>query len=260
MGADVEVFLQNAKTYEYISAEGIIKGSKHDPHFFVEGNPYYATSLDNVMAEFCIPPAINANDFHYYIQSAICFVEDQLPDNVIIKAEPSVIFNSHHLRSENANVFGCDPDYDAWKGGVINDKPDTSALPNLRSCGGHIHIGYENPNQGFNMDIIRAMDIFVGLPSILQEPDNKRKQLYGKAGAFRHKKYGVEYRTISNYYINSEVLTKWVFNSTHQAIDFVNKEIEISKEEGDAVIIAINKNDKSLAKTMCNYFGVKFAA
>jgi hypothetical protein len=110
------------------------------------------------------------------------------------------------------------------------------------------------------MSLIKAMDIFIGLPSVIQEPDNDRKLLYGKAGAFRNKDYGAEYRTISNYYINSKELTKWVFDNTMEAIEFVNRESVINEEEGQAIRLAINKADKALAETMCKYFGVKLAA
>jgi hypothetical protein len=56
------------------------------------------------------------------------------------------------------------------------------------------------------------------------------------------------------------LLTNWVFNNTLEAIKFVNDARDISYEEGHAVSTAINANDKQLAKTMCDYFGVKLAA
>jgi len=104
------------------------------------------------------------------------------------------------------------------------------------------------------------MDIFLGLPSILQEPENQRKQLYGKAGAFRFKEYGGEYRTISNYYASKPELMKWVFENTQAAIEFVNMEANLSQEEGDGIRAAINFNNAELASTLCSHFGVKLAA
>lgn len=258
IGADIEVFLQDISSKEVVSAEGIIQGSKNEPFQFMDGNPFFATSLDNVMAEFCIPPAQNADEFAGHIQTSMGYISNVIPKNLQIFAYPAVKVNEKYLQTENALLFGCDPDYDAWKFGEMNEKPN--ATSNLRSCGGHIHVGYDNPNRMLSMDLIRAMDIFIGLPSILQEPDNERKSLYGKAGAFRYKSYGAEYRTVSNYYVTSPELMKWAFNNTMQAVDFVNNKAVISHEEARAIQSAINFNDKQLARTMCDYFSVKLAA
>lgn len=67
---------------------------------------------------------------------------------------------------------------------------------------GHIHLGYNDIEVPFNgrihkykvdeqrARIVQAMDLFIGIPSVIMEPDNKRKELYGQAGAFRPKPYG----------------------------------------------------------------------
>ena len=106
--------------------------------------------------------------------------------------------------------------------------------------------------------IIKTMDLFVGIPSVIQEPENDRKKLYGKAGAFRFKEYGVEYRTVSNYYLENEKLTKWVFGATIKALDFVNDE-RMDEIEAVAEIIqeAINNNDKVLAGNLINQFNLE---
>jgi hypothetical protein len=256
IGADIEVFLQDRETQEIVTAEGIIQGSKEVPFSFREGG--FATSLDNVMAEFNIPPAKTSMEFYENIKIAIDYIESFIPRNLKTLAFPSARVNDKYLKTENALLFGCDPDYNAWLFGQTNPRPE--AISNVRSCGGHIHVGYNQPDNNITMALIRAMDIFIGLPSIIQEPDNERKTLYGKAGAFRFKSYGGEYRTVSNYYINSKQLTEWAFNNTMQAIEFVNMESSIGYEEAVGIQTAINTNDKSLAKTLCTYFGVRLAA
>lgn len=259
IGADIEVFLKDISSDEIVSAEGIIKGTKEHPFKFKPGNDYFGTSLDNVMAEFCIPPVVTGEDFHSNIQEALSFIKSDIPNTLDILAFPCMTVDEKYLQTDNAKMFGCDPDFNAWLFGNMNTKPE-AANGNLRSCGGHIHIGYKKPNWTLNMEIVKAMDIFIGLPSILQEPDNQRKTLYGKAGAFRHKNYGVEYRTVSNYYIASEALIKWAFENTLQAVKFVNDGNSITNEEGEAIRTAINASDKELADTMCKYFKVKLAA
>jgi hypothetical protein len=260
IGADIEVFLQDRETAEIVTAEGIIRGTKENPFRFREGNPFFATSLDNVMAEFCIPPAKTGIEFHSSIREAIDYIESVIPRNLKTLALPSARIDGKYLLTENALLFGCDPDYNAWLLGEMNVKPNATVIPNLRSCGGHIHIGYNNPDENITMALIRAMDIFIGLPSILQEPDNERKSLYGKAGAFRFKDYGGEYRTVSNYYINDKKTTEWAFDNTMEAIEFVNMEAPMDMKTAEAIQAAINFNNKELAQTLCTYFGVKLAA
>lgn len=260
IGADIEVFLQDKESNAIVSAEGIIKGSKDSPFpFGGDMNHGFATSLDNVMVEFNIPPTNTSEGFRNNIGFAMGWIEGFIPKNLRPLAIPSARLDNRYLQTENALMFGCDPDFNAWLLGEMNPKP-VAASTGLRSCGGHIHIGYDKPNGNTSLQLIRVMDIFIGLPSIIQEPDNERKTLYGKAGAFRFKSYGVEYRTVSNYYISSPTLTEWAFNNTMSAIEFVNNNQSISEEEANAIQIAINSNNKELAQTMCTYFGVKLAA
>lgn len=259
IGADIEVFLKDKETGVIVSAEGIIRGTKYEPYRFKDGNPFFATSLDNVMAEFCIPPAQSPEDFTNNIQEALAFIESSIPKNLTIFAYPSALIDPKFLQTENAKLFGCEPDYNAWLIGQQNERPE-AANSNLRSCGGHIHIGYDKSNFLTNLNLIRAMDLFVGLPSILQEPDNQRKTLYGKAGAYREKSYGAEYRTVSNYYVSSPNLMNWVFNNTQAAIAFVNSGYELQKEEIEGIQAAINFNNAELARTLCSYFGIELAS
>jgi hypothetical protein len=258
IGADIELFLIDKVTKEVVSAEGIIKGSKEAPFRFKENNPFFATSLDNILCEFCIPPAKNAKEFNSYILEAQDYIRTTIPPELDIFAFPSAHINEKWLKTQNAMTLGCEPDYNAWKFGAVNEKPD--ATSNIRSAGGHIHCGYDKSNSKTNLSLIKAMDIFVGLPSVIQEPDNDRKSLYGCAGAFRHKSYGIEYRSVSNYYLTSPELTEWVFGNTMQAIDFVNMQSAINEDESYGIQLAINTNNKSLAQTLCTYFGVKLAA
>lgn len=259
IGADIEVFLQDTTSREIVSAEGIIKGSKHAPYVFHGvGNDFFATSLDNIMVEFNIPPAREPKMFSDNILYALGWIKGSIPDGLDLIVSPSARVDPRFLQTENAKLFGCEPDYNAWLMGKMNDRPSCDS--NLRSAGGHIHVGYDNPNHMLSMALIRSMDIHLGLPSIIQEPDNERKSLYGKAGAFRFKDYGTEYRTISNYYISAPSLMEWAYNNTLAAIEFVNNQMPINEEEAVAIQAAINTNDKALATTMCTYFGVKLAA
>lgn len=248
IGTDTEFFLQDKKTKEIISAEGIALGSKHSPFNFDNRNPYYAVSLDNVLYETCIPPANNVKEFVENLLYAKQWIEQHIPDGLCVASLPSARLDERFLLSDHAKTFGCDPDFNAWRNGEQNPLP-VSNISTLRSAGFHVHVGYEFPNKYRSMDIIQWMDVMLGVPSLLIEPDNERRELYGKAGAFREKPYGVEYRVLSSFFSEDAEKIAWVYNNTEEAIkmsmnssiyDFSNLYTDVPK--------AINTNDKTLAE------------
>ena len=258
IGADIELFLRNKHTNEIVSAEGLIKGTKDEPYVFDKSNKYFATSLDNVLAEFCIPPANKALDFYNAIEKCVKYIRETIPQELTTVSYPAFVLNDKWLQTEHAQLFGCEPDFNVWARSV-NQRPE--AASNLRSAGGHIHVGYDEPDMETNEWLIKALDLHLGVPSILQEPENERKSLYGKAGAFRFKDYGAEYRTISNYYLESKQLTEWAFNNTVAAIEWLNVReekdvINTFNEWGLNIQNAINNNDKMLAETIINSFDI----
>lgn len=266
VGADIELFLQHRHTKEIISAEGYIKGSKDVPYCFDDSNEYFATSLDNVLAEFSIPPSRTVDEFIANINKSLAFINNTIPPDFCTVALPSARLKSRYLRTKQAQRFGCEPDYNAYHGHE-NLKPQCDDK-NLRSAGGHIHIGYADPVEYNHYDyvgteehcnLIKALDLFVGVPSIIMEPDNKRKELYGKAGAFRPKSYGVEYRTVSNFYLEKPELTNWVFQSSKDAINWLNAGNEIDKGLGSIIERVINTNNKKEAAEIIDYYSLKVA-
>lgn len=259
IGADIEVFLSSKEDGSFVSAEGIIPGTKDEPFIFDETNKHHAISLDNVMPEFCIPPATTPAEFYFGIEKALKYIESIIPKNLEINIVPAAYFDEKYLLTENALKFGCDPDFNAWLN-VQNDPPPSSS--NLRTAGFHVHVGYRNPTNFVNTSIAKAMDIFLGVPAVLLEPENDRKKLYGKAGAHREKAYGMEYRVLSNHFCNNDKLTSWVFQNTKRAIDFVNAGncISLNPEDKDKIVDCINKKDKELALDLINKYNIKLAA
>ena len=117
---------------------------------------------------------------------------------------------------------------------------------------GHIHIGFENITQEKQENVVKAFDILLGLPSVWLDPDTRRRRMYGKAGAFRFKDFGVECRILSNFWIQSDETIEWVYNETIKAVELaLNNDLsEIFEKYGDNIQLAINESNVDLAKEL----------
>lgn len=249
IGADIECFLSDKQTGEIVSAEGIIQGTKWNPFVFDNTNEFFSTSLDNVMAEHCIPPTNNVKDWVSSILKSRHYIES-LDNSLCTAFIPSARLDEKWLQTENANTFGCEPDYNAWKFGEINPEI-IKEIPNLRTAGFHVHVGYDNPSVETNIQLMKFFDVYLTLPSLLIEPDNERRQMYGKAGAFRHKEYGMEARTLSSFFASEERLMEWVFNQTNILVPKVLNNESLHEDFLYLTEDIINNNDKEKARELC---------
>ena len=246
VGADPELFWTNEK--HLVSIIGKLGGNKHrNIPIDNEGN---GVLEDNVAAEFNIPPANNAQAFVQSIQKNLIFLKDKAASLGLSLAEgiAAASFPREELDNPEAWIFGCEPDYNAWSG-KMNMKPEADD-PFLRSCGGHVHVGCTDvaPEQ-----LIRAMDIFLGVESTKKDRDTLRRKLYGKHGAFRYKPYGAEYRTLSNFWIWDQKETEWVFNQTQKAVAFA-KENHIPDDLQPLIEAAIDLGDESAYTSVITMF------
>lgn len=209
LGADPEVLLYSEQDKEYVPSIGLIGGSKAMPDR-VDGG---AVQEDNVTAEFNIDP-VPLDDFDAFNTGV-----RRMQQEVMLRArvhglrtvsKASAKFEEKYLQHPQAYVSGCDPDMNVYTG-------EENLYPNLketqiRCAGGHLHFGdtglFADP--GSREHFIMCCDYFVGLPLAMLDPDTERYKTYGKAGNFRYKPYGVEYRTPSNHWLSSEKLTRMV--------------------------------------------------
>lgn len=245
IGADPELFIEN-KDGKIISAEGMIGGTKDEPKLISEEG--HAIQEDNVMVEFNIPPSHSEDDF----VSNLDFVESYLTTLLTLKDGCKLNYSASseldptYLQTPQAMMFGCEPDFNVYLK-EPNSSPDSNT--NLRTCGGHIHVGYDNPTIPVSELIVYAMDITLGLPSIHLDSDDRRKEMYGLAGCFRFKDYGLEYRSLSNFWLISEESKRWAYQKTMEAIDLANSGLipEIIEKFGDNIKKSIDSNNKDLA-------------
>lgn len=249
VGADPEVFFEGPNGP--MSIVGKLGGTKTKPKPIGFG---CAVQEDNVAAEFNIPPAASAKHFLQTIQYNLDYLEARAKDiGAKLAITPSMVFPNEELQSKEAKTFGCEPDYDAWKMDV-NPRP-RARDKNLRSCGGHIHLGsHEDPIQ-----LIRACDLFIGAQLVKVDNDTRRRLLYGKAGAFRPKPYGVEYRTPSNVWIKTSKLIRWVFEQCQKVEEFVKKGNELNENSkmGQMIQDCINNSDQTLLAEINKHYGLQ---
>jgi hypothetical protein len=251
-GADPELFLRTNDEQAFpVTSIGLIGGTKDQPRQLGNG---YALQEDNVAVEFNIPPADNVNQFKASINYVLGYLRQELePKGLKLDISPTMDFPKELLQHPQALALGCEPDYNAWTDS-INPRPKAPAT--LRSSGGHLHIGYANPTKETSLEIIKAHDLFCGVGSIVYDSDTRRRDIYGKAGAHRIKGYGVEYRTLSNFWIKSDELLEWVYGQSEKAIAFVNAGNKIEGKWGKAVVNCINNGDMKLLATLDRQYGV----
>lgn len=248
IGCDPEVFVADATGVRSII--GTIGGSKDNPTPLLRLGDGFAVQEDNVAMEFNIPPSPTREAFIHNVVQARDFLNTLVNDafGFHMVKESAIVFPDAELENPAAHVFGCDPDYNAWTGRK-NPRPK-GVHPNLRSCGGHVHVGVKFANKGEMYTAAQAMDVFLGIPSVLMDDGALRKSLYGKHGAFRPKPYGFEYRTLSNFWIFDEKLIGWVYDGTAKALDAMQNNKSFTTLY-DQVSTCIDKNDKDLAKQLC---------
>lgn len=216
LGSDPELFLED-ENGKVISAIGKIGGTKDKPRPLKELGKGYFVQEDNVLLEYNTPAAKNIDrwqDHHWQIRHYLEKMVDKLGLNLSKKASHSM--DPDQMNHPNAFVFGCDPDFDVWT--VQWNKKPKADDPLLRSAGGHVHVAYSDPTPAQSIKLGRILDYYLGAPLAKADPDKKRRELYGKAGAIRFKPYGLEYRTPSNFWTLDPLVARKVWTACNWAV------------------------------------------
>lgn len=250
IGADPELFL--FKDGKPVSCYGKLPGDKANPHPVTNG----AIQVDGMAAEFNIDPSNNEGEFLGNIRSVMEQLKSYVPEYELV-ATPVAHFGKEYIDSqpEEAKVLGCEPDYNAWEM-AANPIPDGEKP--FRTGAGHVHIGIPIKNKLERMRFVRHLDGYLGLSSLLWDSDSERRELYGKAGAFRNKPYGVEYRTLSNAWLKSDELILKVYKLTKQAsLDFLEGKVPFEKY-GEEIQSIIDNSDVQRAKEVLRTEGLDY--
>lgn len=237
IGCDPEIFL--TKKGEPVSAHGVIKGTKKEP-FKVPNGAY---QVDGMAVEFNTDPVDyqNFEDFNMKVvgviremKAAVQAVDPEYNFNIA----PVQEFDPEYLAAQpdEAKELGCDPDYNAY---TLAENPRPDGDRPFRTGAGHLHVGWgedipiDHPD---HMEIcanfVKTLDATVGMAMVVFDRDPRRRELYGKAGAFRPKPYGVEYRYPSNLWITTKARRKVVFSLIQHAIGIMKTGITAAEYYG----------------------------
>jgi hypothetical protein len=250
VGADPELFMKHPDTGMFISADTFggpsIPGTKWDPYKV----PFGAVQIDGTALEFNITPAHNVEEFVHNIIKVRETICSMVPGYNVV-AEPVARFDPTYWAEEvppHAQELGCNPDYNGWTK-TVNPPPDPQGAP-LRTASGHIHIGW---GEDFDVEdnghflrccqFARQLDFYLGMYSLFWDKDGTRRNLYGKAGAFRPKSYGLEYRVLSNRWLDNPELIRWVYNTVQVAMADGFAGMWAEDKYGDIAQVVIDTND-----------------
>jgi hypothetical protein len=300
LGCDPELFVvRNGKVIggeKVISENGLPYMSRKDPT-----KPWGGTMddtkckfvLDGVQIEMTTSPFSCREVMGDTIACAFATLKEHLKKydakpcfDAVVEVDPEEMATL----SEKARIFGCAPSENIYGPQPIEVDPTVYLK---RAAGGHIHLGLFNPifagidsKIDYRTRLVPILDILVGNTSVMVDRDPgavERRKAYGRAGEFRLPKHGLEYRTLSNFWIKDYRLLSFVMGLSRlsvavlgstlqrtmfdnpkyrgiaeyaQYLDQPDYEAELLKKvDIEQIRAAINKNDLDLAQK--NFEGVK---
>jgi len=255
VGCDPEFFLCNSKG-SIISAIGHVPGSKEEPHYL---NSQAGLQTDNVAVEFASGVVEDVDDLVTHIRATFKQITELLPEGHTLAVLPSTVFPEQELEHPQAREFGCSPDYNVWS--MTQNEPPKPDDENLRSCGGHLHVGHPSLKEfsGKTM-MVKVMDCLHGLVSTVLDNSPEavvRRQLYGKAGCHRPTSYGIEYRVLSNYWLKHPLLVRLQYSLVEDCLNILEngggKDL-IASMGSKNIQEVINKGDDKEARSLVNTF------
>jgi len=264
LGGDPEFFIykKNKSKPEIISADKILP-PKNNKLSCDSGKIFF----DGVQAEINPYPSDCREIFCGHIRNCMlkAYVHSTRvlgEDNALLVPLASVEITPDVIKDADMECtrFGCSPDFNIYSNKKIK-YPDGHKFM-TRFSGGHIHLGFRqlnlvnyftNPKNLEN--VIRALDYLVGTISVAISPyrdEYVRKKYYGKAGTYRIQPHGIEYRTLSSFWIVSPILTSLITSMARDAVTLVRrgkaKKYLFDKVDSKEIVRIINQHDVEAAK------------
>lgn len=221
--------------------------------------------IDGVQAEFNPGASTCRQSFCSNLQECFAELHSTITEkNVEVDFSAAIKVDKKELSSlapENQQ-FGCSPSENVHGTASISVKDASTYYQ--RSAGGHIHLGEHDSNTVLRNPemLVPILDILLGNTCVLidRDPGNvERRKHYGRAGEYRTPAHGIEYRTLSNFWLRSYPLTSFVLAlarfSVSVASDGETRQQLLSMVNMEDIRKAINTNDAALARK--NFDGIK---
>jgi len=291
LGGDPEIFIKKGSTViessKIISKNGDGTNSRTLMPLTITELHTNKITRDGVQAELNFPYATCRQTISYRIQESLAALNKALTkkNNGKIISTYKISFDANikipasklKKMSAAAKQLGCKPSQNIYGDNPVGI-PDP-ATHTQRSAGGHIHLSYsithspKDPGrtekyraENNTSNIVKLLDYILGNSCVLidRAPGNaERRKYYGRAGEFRLTNYGtmrgIEYRTLSNFWLKHPVLTSFVYGVARMTIE-ISTDPELTEEilktvDEKNIITAINTNDYKLA--LKNYQKIK---
>lgn len=255
IGSDSEMILQNHDG-SFVSSHKFLKAPKDQPKWFDNFN----LQNDGALLEFAINPVDTLDNFNTYIEDAIEASQELVSShNVGLARLSHVVYPDSALESYEERLLGCQPSFSCWDMNEHKIDVDSFAYkglhPNFRTTGGHVHIGFNHPKNilcldedTFRINLGRMLDVYLGTWSVLVDPETERRKLYGQAGDVRMKSYGIEYRSLSNFWIWNKDTREELWHRVHAAYKKARTHVVHDVINPDELIQGINEYNKGFCK------------
>lgn len=248
LGSDPELSIVEVSSDMVVSAIPLLKNDKHCPAIVEGKNGPMKIYADNVLVESAFPPVNSTGGLLKALKEVFQATQNILGKKYKLKPIPAHVYDASQLKEESAWAIGCNPSYDAYT--LQANQPDGFS-DGLRTGSFHIHIGSAKSSE-FNsrLNMVKLLDAIVGTSSIILSTDNsspKRRALYGQAGEHRPTPYGVEWRVLDNFALNSPKLATILLNLIDHAIFLFENGQEksiLNKVNENEIRKAINTSNK----------------
>ena len=247
IGADPEFFVRKGR--HFVSGHIFECGTKDQPM----RTPHGSVQVDGIALECNVRPSLTKQGFMMNVKGVVNDLREvvkKVDPAYDLVARPSIFMGRKKLEGlpvvngRPAGELGCTPDFNAY---TRSQLPTPNSASPIRTGAGHIHLGWTtitNPRNKAHFDeccsLVKELDYYLGLPSLLWDNDQRRRSLYGQAGSFRPKPYGLEYRVLSNKWLETQGLIGYVFEQTTKAFHKWRSNIRLVPWYGDMAREYIN--------------------
>lgn len=227
-GCDIEFFITSGESLHaksIVPASAICEYGKDFPAEYTHGRMHW----DNVLMEIC-PNA--AEDEGMFVSNIEHMKENMMADiragHCQLAGYASAYLSHDLMKHETASKFDCNPDINAYTRQIHRTRAKTAG--NLRTAGGHVHIGVGKLSGSEQVLLTKLCDMYLGIPSVLLDQDSDRRKLYGQAGSYRPKEYGIEYRVLSNFWAFVPNHMRWVYNQVEEIVELFTQMKDMEQE------------------------------